>query len=74
MPKYDYRCKECGKTFEVQMHFGERLPVECDCGSRAERVILQLSAINVYWKDARSSSDASLPSYLPPVKNKAVEA
>lgn len=38
MPSYIATCKECGKTFEYFSTISARNePVECDCGSMAER-------------------------------------
>ena len=36
MPTYEYRCRECGKTFEISAHFDERkrLAVCPACGSK----------------------------------------
>jgi len=39
MPTYDYKCKACGKVFEVFRRFSELdKPVSCpDCGSEKQR-------------------------------------
>jgi len=38
MPEYVYSCKDCGKTFSSMSSIAARNePVECDCGSMAER-------------------------------------
>jgi putative FmdB family regulatory protein len=40
MPRYDYRCERCGKTFEVKQKFSdELLTVHEDCGGKLERLI-----------------------------------
>ncbi len=41
MPSYDYKCKECGKVFEVFRHFSDHdKEIKCpNCGSdKAERI------------------------------------
>ena len=40
MPRYDYRCQQCGETFEVKQRFSdEPLTVHEDCGGMVERLI-----------------------------------
>ena len=45
MPLYDYRCHQCGETFEVRQHFADALlTVHDGCGGELERLI-SLSAL-----------------------------
>lgn len=40
MPRYDYRCEQCGETFEVKQKFSdELLTVHDKCGGKLERLI-----------------------------------
>jgi putative FmdB family regulatory protein len=40
MPLYDYRCHQCGETFEVRQKFAEAvLTVHEGCGGHLERLI-----------------------------------
>jgi putative FmdB family regulatory protein len=40
MPRYDYRCQQCGETFEVKQKFAdEPLTVHEKCGGKVERLI-----------------------------------
>jgi putative FmdB family regulatory protein len=40
MPRYDYRCEQCGETFEVKQKFAdEPLTVHEKCGGKVERLI-----------------------------------
>jgi putative FmdB family regulatory protein len=40
MPLYEYRCHQCGKTFEVLQKFSdEPLAVHEDCGGEVERLV-----------------------------------
>ena len=40
MPIYEYRCHQCGKTFEVIQKFSDQpLAVHEDCGGELERLI-----------------------------------
>ncbi len=39
MPKYDYRCDECGTVCEVSHGFSEDPVVVCECGGGCGRVI-----------------------------------
>ena len=40
MPLYEYKCKECNKTFEVVKKMSDFSRVEiCDCGFEAEKMI-----------------------------------
>lgn len=39
MPTYDYRCKDCGKTHEIQQGFNDERPTTCPtCGGHLARV------------------------------------
>ena len=40
MPTYDYRCRECGRDFEVFQRMSDKPGAACpDCGHGAERLI-----------------------------------
>ncbi len=40
MPRYEYKCENCGEVFEVQQKFAdEPLKVHEKCGGRVERII-----------------------------------
>jgi putative FmdB family regulatory protein len=35
MPRYDFRCQECGETFETELPISRRQEAVCpECGSR----------------------------------------
>ena len=39
MPVYEYRCKECGKTHEIEHGFNDARPTSCpSCGGHLTRV------------------------------------
>ena len=39
MPVYEYRCKSCGKTHEIEHGFNDKRPTECPtCGGELVRV------------------------------------
>jgi putative FmdB family regulatory protein len=39
MPTYDYRCKDCGTTHEIQQGFNDERPTTCPaCGGHLARV------------------------------------
>jgi putative FmdB family regulatory protein len=39
MPVYEYRCKSCGKTHEIEHGFHDKRPTECpSCGGELVRV------------------------------------
>lgn len=39
MPVYEYRCKSCGKTHEIEHGFNDKRPTECpSCGGELVRV------------------------------------
>ncbi|MDE2762190.1 MAG: zinc ribbon domain-containing protein [Gemmatimonadota bacterium] len=40
MPTYEYRCRDCGREFEVFQRMSDRPGAPCpDCGRRADRLI-----------------------------------
>jgi putative FmdB family regulatory protein len=48
MPRYDFRCRPCGLTFEVSRGTADRSPVPCpECGQDAKRVF---SPVGVVFK------------------------
>ena len=72
MARYDYQCDECSEIFEEEHPMSYEGPVICPvCGTGlTHKVIIQTPGIWVYWKDARSSSNVTLPKYLRPVSRK----
>ena len=56
MPLYEYRCHQCGKTFEMRQKFAEApLTVHEGCGGEVERIIfasaLQFKGTGFYITD-----------------------
>jgi putative FmdB family regulatory protein len=56
MPRYEYRCEQCGETFIVKQKFvDEPLTVHENCGGKVERLIsapaLQLKGTGWYVTD-----------------------
>ena len=65
MPTYDYRCEECGVTFERFQHFSEAPLCECpECGGTVRRIIYPVGVIfkgkGFYVTDNRGKS-STLP-------------
>ena len=64
MPLYDYRCQQCGETFEVKQKFSdEPLTVHEKCGGKVERLIsvpaLQFKGSGWYVTDYGRSHTSS---------------
>ncbi|MBQ6394940.1 MAG: hypothetical protein IJH87_01145 [Atopobiaceae bacterium] len=64
MARYDYKCTECGKVFEVEHRMSERPRVVCpDCGAPAERVFrsyaIEFKGSGFYNTDNRVSTPSS---------------
>lgn len=64
MPRYDYRCTSCGKTFEVSHGMRERPPISCpDCGGSAQRLFdasgIVLKGSGFYNTDQRGKKGAT---------------
>jgi len=65
MPLYDYRCHQCGETFEVKQKFSdEPLTVHEKCGGKVERLLsvpaLQFKGSGWYVTDyGRNHSSSS---------------
>ncbi len=72
MPWYDYECDECAEVFDKRHSMTFEEAVECPiCKTHmTHKIILEAPGIWIYWKDARSSSEATPPKYLRPVRNK----
>src|SRR5437588_5510440 len=56
MPLYDYRCEQCGETFEVRQKFADAvLTLHEGCGGKLERLIsapaLQFKGTGFYLTD-----------------------
>ena len=48
MPRYDYRCTPCDKSFEIARSINDREPVACPtCGAEATRIF---SPVGVVFK------------------------
>jgi len=39
MPRYEYKCENCGEVFEVQKFADEPLKIHEKCGGKVERII-----------------------------------
>lgn len=64
MALYDYRCTECGLTFEVEHPMSEKPAITCpDCGKPAERVFnasgIAFKGSGFYNTDQRDSGSSS---------------
>ena len=67
MPLYDYRCHQCGKTFEVRQKFADAvLTVHEGCGGELERLIslpaLQFKGTGWYVTDYGRNGKSPAPS------------
>lgn len=66
MPKYDYKCKECGIVFERYQRFSEE-PLTCcpECNGAVHRVINPVGIVfkgsGFYITDHRNDCAAMLP-------------
>ena len=66
MPKYDYKCDECGIVFERYQRFAES-PITCcpECNGAVHRVISPVGIVfkgsGFYITDHRNNSTALLP-------------
>ena len=63
MPMYEYKCEECGLTFERSQHFSEEPLKTCpECGGPVHRVIYPVGIIfkgkGFYVTDHRSGGSA----------------
>ena len=61
MPLYDYKCRACGKTFEIRHGFNERHETPCQaCGSALARVYnpapIVFKGSGFYVTDSRKGS------------------
>ena len=46
MPVYEYRCKSCGKTHEIEHGFHDQRPTECPaCGGELVRVFHPIGVV-----------------------------
>ncbi len=46
MPIYEYKCRECGKEFEVIQKFSDKPVKKCpDCSGKVEKLISQSSFV-----------------------------
>src|SRR4051812_33813410 len=74
MPLYDYRCHQCGETFEVRQKFSdEPLKTHEGCGGELERLIsapaLQFKGTGWYVTDYAKGSGSAPPSASSDSKN-----
>lgn len=67
MPRYDYRCSDCGHEFEVKQRFSDEPSASCgECGGEARRVIHSVPVVfkgsgfyvNDYGKGSGSNGSA----------------
>ncbi|HEY7993123.1 MAG TPA: FmdB family zinc ribbon protein [Candidatus Eremiobacteraceae bacterium] len=83
MPVYEYRCKSCGKTHEVQHGFNDKRPTECpSCGGELVRVFHPIGLVfkgsgfhktDYGGASSRAPSD-SKSSETPPSDSKSAES
>lgn len=64
MPTYDYRCKDCGHSFEIHQSFSDDALTECpQCGGNLRKVFgnvgISFKGSGFYKTDSRSSSGSS---------------
>ncbi|MDI9591216.1 MAG: zinc ribbon domain-containing protein [Acidobacteriota bacterium] len=64
MARYDYRCPNCGRRFEVEHPMGERPAVHCaSCGGKAQRVFsasgIHFEGHGFYNTDQRASTETT---------------
>ena len=64
MPTYDYRCKDCGHSFETQQAFSDDPLTECpSCGGNLKKVFsavgISFKGSGFYKTDSRSGSSKS---------------
>lgn len=45
MPKYDFRCTECGDTTEVTLSPGSTITESCGCGGSLKRVFTPVGVV-----------------------------
>lgn len=71
--KYDFRCEECGKVFEVSRPLSDEKAEACPkCASlKTHKVILQTPQLNVSWRNSLGLGHSGQIS-LSPVRNKAL--
>ena len=63
MPRYDYLCKSCGQSFEVQQSFHDEPLTVCEkCGGELRKVFgsvgISFKGSGFYRNDSRSSSSS----------------
>jgi len=66
MPTYEYRCRECGISFERFQHFSEEPVRDCpECGGSVQRVIQPVGIIfkgkGFYVTDHKGSASSTAP-------------
>lgn len=66
MPTYQYRCEDCGITFERFQHFSEQPLTTCpECGGSVHRVIQPVGIIfkgsGFYVTDHKASTSNLMP-------------
>jgi putative FmdB family regulatory protein len=63
MPVYEYRCKSCGKTHEIEQGFHDERPTECpSCGGQLLRVFHPIGVVfkgSGFYKTDYGGSGAS---------------
>lgn len=65
MPMYDFKCRECGSTFEKLVRFSTKSAVACPCcGSEQTRKMISMPAMTL-WTD-HDGGRQQAPSLVPP--------
>lgn len=64
MPTYEYRCKDCGHTFDAYQSFTDDALTECpECGGLVKKVFgnvgIAFKGSGFYKNDSRSGSSSS---------------
>lgn len=60
MPTYDYRCRQCGHSFEARHSIDACAPPCPSCGGTADKVILSAPAVHGYMAQGRELAVRSL--------------
>jgi len=79
MPVYEYRCKSCGKTHEVEHGFNDKRPTECpSCGGELVRVFHPIGLVfkgsgfhktDYAGASSRAPADSKSPDSVPSDSN-----
>ena len=74
MPTYEYRCADCGHTFDAVQAFTDDALTECpECGGRLKKVFgnvgIAFKGSGFYRNDSRSGSKSTSPSASSPANS-----